>query len=214
MSDIFEEAKEDARIEKIIDFWKAYGKSIIIAAILATLAGFGYVFYESRKQNAMEKEANLYQQLIASLDAGKSEDVDADLKALTKLNPEGYSTLAELRIAAEEFKNTGVVASEIYEKIWNDKKVDEKIRDLSVVCWALQGMAVLDHEKMIARLEPIAASNRVYNVLAAEVMGYALLRANRVEDAQNTFQNLVENKGTPEGVRLRARAMLSRIAGS
>lgn len=214
MSDIFEEAKEDARIEKIIEFWKTYGKSIIITAVVAVVVGFGYVFYESRKQNAMEQEADLYQQLIASLAEGKTENVDADLKALSKLNPSGYSILAELRVAAEEFKTTGVVASEIYEKIWTDKKIDDKVRDLSVICWALQGMSVLDSEKMIAQLEPIAASNRTFNVLAAEVLGYVFLRAKRVEDARSTFQALAEDKGTPEGVRLRARGMLTRISGS
>lgn len=214
MSDIFEEAKEDARIEKIIEFWKTYGKSIIIATFVAVVVGFGYVFYESRKQNALEQEADLYQQLIASLGEGKTESVDADLKALSKLNSAGYGILAELRVAAEEFKTTGVVASDMYEKIWTDKKIDDKIRDLSVICWALQGMSVLDSEKMIAQLEPIAASNRTFNILAAEVIGYVFLRAKRVEDAKSTFQALAEDKGTPEGVRLRARGMLTRISRS
>lgn len=214
MSDIFEEAKEDARIEQIINFWRQYGKSIIVA-ILILLAGLlAYYFYDASQRSARERQAHLYQLFVAELEQGKSDTLQQSLQKLMDESAHGYAVLAQLRLAAEDFKTTGVVATDIYEKVWQNKKVDEKIRDLAVIMWALQGLDVLDPEKMAQLLEPIAASNRIYNVLATEVMAYVFLREGKTQEAQQILMNLVENKGVSSGIKMRARAMLTRISAS
>lgn len=214
MTDIFEEAKEDAKIEQIINFWRDYGKYIlgVVAVVLIVLAGYFYM--ESSKRLAKEKQANLYHALILALEDGNREKFDADLASFTKDNDLGYALLAQLRGAAEEFKRTGVVASDLYEKIWSDKKVDEKVRDLSVVLWSMQGMDILDAEKMLTKLEPIATSNRIFSALALETMAYVFVRANDLPRARETFLMLMESKSASNGIKLRARAMLSRLTPS
>lgn len=211
MSDIFEEAKEDAKIEQIINFWRDYGKYILsaVAVVLVVLAGYFYM--ESSKRLTKEKQANLYHDLILALEEGNTEKFDTDLASFINDNDLGYALLAQLRGAAEEFKRTGVVATDLYEKIWSDKKNDEKVRDLSVILWSLQGMDVLDAEKMITKLESIATSNRIFNALALETMAYVFVRANDLPRARETFSMLAESKSASNGIKLRARAMLSRL---
>ncbi|MBX9696841.1 MAG: tetratricopeptide repeat protein [Alphaproteobacteria bacterium] len=211
MSDIFEEAKEDAKIEQIINFWRVYGKYILSVIAVALIVLAGYFYIESAKHLTKEKQANLYHELILSLEDGNVEKFDEDLASFLKDNDLGYALLAQLRAAAEEFKKTGVVATDLYEKIWSDKKVDEKVRDLSVILWSLQGMDVLDAEKMLTKLESIATSNRIFSALALETMAYVFVRANDLPRARETFSMLIESKGASNGIKLRARAMLSRL---
>ncbi len=65
---------EEEQLENLKRWWKDYGKSIIVAAILAIAAYFAYTSWEDHKRQLAEQASATYEELLklVAVDAGKA----------------------------------------------------------------------------------------------------------------------------------------------
>lgn len=208
--DLLEEAKQDARIEQIIKFWRAYGNHIIGAILIALTVTFGWIYWDYRTEQKKIRAANLYDQVITFMDKGENELADQALKDLLKESSNGYGILAQMRLAGEDYQKTHKI-SDFYEQIINDKKVDEKFRDLAVIVLSLQSIDQDQGKINLEQLRTIAEGKSPFSANAREIIGLVYLKEGDPKAALQIFKDLSQEEGVTEGIRLRARAMLEQF---
>jgi hypothetical protein len=209
MSDIFEEAKEDARIEQLIRFWRSYNTYIIAGVVAFIIILSGYSAWQYMNEKRQLEAAHLYEEIFSLVDAKKNDEAKELLDKLLDKS-QGYGILAELKMANIESKEKQV-PSELYEKIINNKKADEKFRELAIVLSTLHDLKQNSSQKVIDKLEPIASSNSPFKFLATELMAVTFLKEGQKEKALEFFKALGQDEGTTPGIRARATAMIQQL---
>lgn len=77
---------EEEQIESLKRWWKDYGKTIIIAIVVAVVGYFGYTTWQDQKRQKAEKASAVYEQLLklANAEPGKTLS-DSDKATITHL---------------------------------------------------------------------------------------------------------------------------------
>lgn len=77
---------EEEQIESLKRWWKDYGKTIIIAILVAVVGYFGYTTWQDQKRQKAEKASAVYEQLLklANAEPGKTLS-DSDKATITHL---------------------------------------------------------------------------------------------------------------------------------
>jgi hypothetical protein len=131
MADIFREVEEDVRRDKALAFWKKYSNVLIALALLAvagTAAWRGWVYWQTKQSEAAGAR---YEQAIEDAKAGRSEEADKELRALTSGGARGYEQLSRLRLAGELGKSDLAAALKAYDEIVADTSFPTLMRDIA-----------------------------------------------------------------------------------
>ena len=77
---------EEEQLENLKRWWMNYGKTVVIAVIVAVAAYFGYTAWQDQKRQKAENASAVYEQLLklAAVDQGKTL-TDADKATITHL---------------------------------------------------------------------------------------------------------------------------------
>ncbi|HSC69366.1 MAG TPA: tetratricopeptide repeat protein [Cellvibrio sp.] len=77
---------EEEQLEVLKRWWKDYGKTVIIAVLVAVVGYFGFTTWQDQKRQKAEKASEVYEQLLklANAEPGKVLS-DADKKTITHL---------------------------------------------------------------------------------------------------------------------------------
>jgi len=204
------EIDEELRQERYARLWKKYGKHLIAAtfALVLFVAGFqGWRTYDT--ENRMEQS----ERFAAAQAMAKSGETAAAAEAFASLADDagsGYELLARLRTAATRAKTgdkSGAI--DIYRKLNMDSGNDAVYRDLAVV---LETLLIIDHTEageINSRLAPLMADDNPWRHSARELAALAAMRAGDSKAARELFTALSSDGAAPQGIRSRAREMLS-----
>lgn len=211
MVDIFDEVEEDLRAERAKRLWQRFAPAAIGLAVLLVAAAGGYQFWRHR---AAERSAAAAAALLA---AGTQTDKAQAAAALTTMAadaPAGVAALARLRAAGLKAE-TGDLNGALAE--WNavaaDSSLDRVYRDLASLNWVMHQIDRADGDTLTPRLAPLMEEGAPWRASARELSALIDLRAGRTEAAKTTLTALAGDLTAPEGVRARARDLLSGMGG-
>lgn len=212
MADFIREVDEDYRRDKTIAFWKTYGWMFLVGAGLIILAVSGYTFYQSKKQAAIESQANSYLEAELLIDKGNLDAAIMRLEAmLTQELSAGYNALAQLRIgqlhAQSGDRNAALAA---YEAAAKDTALPQTFRDLAQISATSLQLDRLTSEDVIARLSALTLDSD-YKYTASELIGVSLLREGKQAEALPYFRTLQQAQEAPQSLRGRAQTLLTAL---
>lgn len=156
MSDIFREVDEALQREKASKFWKDYGPTLVLAAIvlvLATAVTTGYRTWDTWRDK--QETAKL---VIATED----KDMAAAMEKAASDTRSGHKVVALLNAAgAHAGKKEFTKAAELYDQAANDGSAPSDLRDLATILYSRAALLAAgdkapDYKAHVEKLLPIA----------------------------------------------------------
>ena len=205
------EVDENLRRDQMRDMAKAYGKWIVVAAILFLAAVAGYLFWQNyqREQAAADSEA-----MSAALDKVAAGDTGG---ARTGLEPFSDSSndvtrasalLGQASLALRQ--NDRKAAIDLFRRVADDGGLPQPYRDLATVRLTMTEYDQLKPDEVIARLSPLTKPGNPFFGTAGEMTGMAMLTKGDRMGAGRLFAQIAADQQVPDSIRSRA----VQIAGS
>jgi hypothetical protein len=209
---LFDEIDDELRQDRAHKLWRAYGHYAVGAVLAIVISVAGYQGWQKYQLSSRLADGAKFAAAAGLADADK---FDAAFKAFAELSDsggEGYQLLArfnQARLLADrgEAGNAAIA----YRVLADDPDVEPLYRGLAVVLGALQELndASTDWAALQKRLEPLMADSSPWRFSARELAGLLAKRSGDTTKAKKLFSGLAEDRIAPQGIRNRAREMLS-----
>jgi hypothetical protein len=203
LSDIFREVEEDVRRERLEKFWKRYGVLVMVLAglILAGVAGWQYWQRLQAEERARNGEAYAAAQRIS--DPRRAAAAFADIARDAKGT---YALLAKMSQAhalnaAGQPGNAVTLYKEVGDADDGEIGAVARLR----AAWIMAPAS--PRKELETLLAPLDKDDSAWQPLAREVLAFSDYRGAKVKQAAAAYRALSEDAKSPEGLRIRARAM-------
>ncbi len=208
------EVEDELRSDKVSNFWKKYKYFVIGGAVAIVVGTAGYRFWESYSAKIAGESGDQFLSAIELSNEGKHDEAIAQLEKLGNEGVGQYPALAQLRLAAEYAKKgEAQKAIEAFDSIANDTGFDETLRNVARL---RSGLLLVDngsYDEVSDRLQSMSETGNFFRHSAREGLGLSAWKAEKYKDALVWFQAIVDDQGSPNGVRTRAGVMLQLLAG-
>ena len=211
---ILREIDEELRKDQFSKLWLRYGKILIGLAFVIVSSVAGYKAWQNYDITNRNQQGERFAATISLINEG---DQEAALGALTAFQAEasqGYQMLAGFQAAAM-MANGGNVqgATAAYDKLANDGSLDIIYRDLAILLGAIQRMNNNgDTAVLTTSLASLTADKNPWRYSARELIAILAKQSGHKAKARKLFTALTDDKTTPQGIRLRARELLTGLA--
>jgi len=204
---LLREVDEAVRQDKLDTFAKSYGWPITIGAIVGLAVFGGWLFWQDRRESALEERSEQYVTTLDELEAGQIEGADADLTALAEGNSATAiaAQLAKAGIALRD--NRRAEGVEMYEAIAADEEAPQPYRDLALVRAVAANFEQMDPQQVVDRLKPLAVPGNPWFGSAGEMVAMAYLKQGKNELAGPLFAEIAKDEDVPQTLRSRVRQM-------
>lgn len=210
MSDIFQEVEEDVRREKYEELWKKYGAWIITSAVVFVASVAGYQGWQAYQKSAQVSDSEAFVAAREKAEKGSEPDAAQAFGELSKKAGYGYSVLARFQRAALLTQSGDIDgAHSVYDELSQDSSIGREFRQLATVKSAFLKADELTYEEMTARVGPIVDTKSQWRYSARELLAYAALRANKLDEALAGYESLSTDVDAPVDARARAVEMLA-----
>lgn len=207
--EIFMKEIDDAvRQDQYANFARTYGVIVIGAIIAVLLALAAYLFWDSRREQSMERDSEA---LVGALDQVEAGNIATAKEQLGALIDEGDG-MARLNaqmlsggIALEEGRNAEAAA--LFAAVAADGDAPQALRDLATLREIAAVYDLSEPADLVARLTPLAVPDNAFFGSAGEMLAMAYLDMGNREEAGAMFAQVAKDEETPEGLRSRARQM-------
>lgn len=207
------EVDEELRREQLLKLWQQYGTYVVGAVVLIIAGVGGWKFYENRKLASEQAAGTKFS--LAVREASKADakpDQPTALDDIARNGPNGYATLAKLRLAAADKtagKNDAAIAK--YEAVAQDRHTDPLFADYARLQIAMLTLDTGNWTDMQNRLTPLAADSNAWRFSARELLALAALKAGKETEAKQGFEKLMGDQNVPPSIAERSRLMLAMI---
>ncbi len=209
MNELIDEIKEDVRLDQLINFWKKYSNFIIGGLLAIIIATIGHVVWGHLKHQKNQKYAATYEQALRTADKGEFDKVKEILNSFPNEH-DGYKVLASFK--KSHLQNTSQEERfKIYLEIAENKKIEAKFRELSIILLGYEGLETQDPDTLVKHLELIAKGESVWRDSAMELLGLLAIRQNDLKKASTLLKNLHTDKQALASIRSRAMVYLEQI---
>ncbi|MBX7501773.1 tetratricopeptide repeat protein [Qipengyuania sp. YG27] len=212
-----ENAQQEALLREVDDavrqgdaeaFLNQWGKPLL-GVLLAGLAAFGgYLYWESRQEAAMERDAET---LVGALDQIQAGNLDSGFDRLEGLAGEdggGAAVAAVLmRAGIAEQRGDSAQASEMFKRVANNEDAAPALRDLARLRDVALNYDGMKSAEIVAALKPLAVPGKPYFASAGELLAHTYLDQGKKAEAGALFAQIAQDKDAPETLRSRARQM-------
>ncbi|MEL6751249.1 MAG: tetratricopeptide repeat protein [Pseudomonadota bacterium] len=214
MSDdsFFREVDEELRSERMKNFWSAWGKFIIAAAVLIVAGIAAWRAYEFYTVSQAQAVGDRYMEAVELAEAGSSEEARSKLEALEADAPPAYRALAKMRRAAELAPTDKAAASALYDEISADSAINADLRDIATIRGAMVQVDIGSVADVESRVQRLTAPSAPYRGSAREALGLAHYKAGALDEAFTQFKTIADDDQLPSAMRQRAGIMLDVIA--
>lgn len=185
VDDVYLDDRE--RAERVKQWWKENGLSIVGGAALGLVAIFGWRAWESSQQAHMESAAAAYESLQASAQALSVEDIDARMETFRgEYSDTPYAALAALE-AGMLYHGAGETGkAEAQFRYAQENARPAELRDVARLRLARLAMDRGDLDAALATLDRMEADS--FTAIASELRGDALARQGRTEEAREAYE--------------------------
>lgn len=216
MADIFDEVADDLRADRAKRLAAKYGVWLLFAVLLlvAGIAGWQAWRWNQSRQSSLVAGTYLSAMREAASPEGSPDRTAAaaELARLAETAPDGYRTLARLRLAAlRADTNDTAGALALWDQLSADTGADPLLRELANLLWVQHSVDAGDPAAVEARLQPLLAQTNPWRALAQESEALLALRLGRTDQARDLFRRLSVDPSASDGVRARATGLLARL---
>ena len=219
MVDIFDEVESDLRAERARRLFGRYGWLIVAAAILIVAGASGYEVWQNHMATRDREAAGhmlaamtLADPIKPGSDPAASKAAIAAFELVAAQSPEGYRTLARLRVAAlRDQSGDAAGARAAWDQVANDGDADPIFRGLANLLWVEQQVDSGDPAMLRNRLAPLLDPLNPWRNLAAEAGALIDLRTGQTAAARTALSSLAQDTAAPPDVRGRAQGLLGRL---
>ncbi len=221
MDDIFKEVEDDLRADRTRRQARRYGVWVAGVVVLAAVGLTGWQawkWYEQRQDMAASAiYLTAMQRSEAATGTGESPartEAITGFEQVTATAPEGYRTLARLRMAALQANGSQKPAALVtWQAVADDGAADPVLRDLANLLWVEEQLDTGDPTLLQARLDKLTDATNPWRGLAQEAQAVLDIRLGHTDAAKRTLQTLAKDITAAEGTRGRANALLARLGG-
>lgn len=210
MSDIIEEAKEDYRIEQILNFVKKYANWLIGGVLSLFIGTAGYLYWQHHQEQKMLKNAEEFEAALVLLSQKKESEAAKALKELEASGTEGFALVSAFKGTRQEGISPEEKAQRYYE-IAQTKNFEQKYRDLALIQWAYQVLDDRDGPTLLKEIEPLLNVNNPWAPFAREISALVHIRLGEFEKASSFLKPLIEDERAPLALRQRAVAYIQQM---
>ncbi len=205
------EVDEELRREQIGNFWKRYGRLLLILLAVALAAFGGYLWWKAESEKAAGFAGEKMSAAIDALGRGKNAEAEKTLGELKLDKSDGYRAAARLTLAARKLEQGNAAsAAADYDAIAADTALAQPFRDVALIRSVAAGFDQTPPAKTIERLKPLAVPGNAWFGSAAEMTAVSWLKLNRPDRAGPLFAAIAKDSNVPSSIRARA----VRIAGA
>ncbi len=209
---LFQEIDDELRHDRAHKLWQAYGQYMVGAVLALVIGVAGYQGWQKYQLSSRLADSRKF---TAATELAEAKNLDAAFKAFAELSDsggEGYQLLArfiQARLLAEQGEANS--AATAFRVLADDPSVAPIYRGLAVVLGAVQelNIAGTDWADLEKRLEPLMADSSPWRFSARELTGLLAKRSGDTAKAKKLFSGLADDHTGPQGIRNRAREMLS-----
>lgn len=213
MDSFIREVDEEYRREKVNQIWKRFGGLIVALAIVMVAAVGAWRYWQYAEGKRQEAAGARFAQAVQLSKDDKPAEAEAALKALVADGPKGYQLISRFRLAAELGKSgTGEEGAKAYDALAADGSIDAGLRDLA----RLRAASIrLDSEpdSAVKALEALATPTNAMRHTAREMLGLAALKRGDFEGASRWFDQIAQDRDTPQNLRGRLEIYTALAAG-
>lgn len=214
MVDIFQEVDEEVRREQLKKLWDRYG-NLLIAVCVLIVAGIGawrgYDYWQAKKA---AETGVAFEQAAILAETGKHKEAEAAFAKIAAEGTTGYRVLARLREAGEMAQTDKNAAIQAYDALAADKSIGPVMQDLAAVRAGYLMVDTAPYSQMAAKLEPLAAQDRMFRHSARELLALSAWKAGDTSAARKWTGMMMADPATPSGTRSRAEILSELIAAN
>ena len=211
---ILREIDEELRKEQFAKLWMRYGRILIGVAIVIVSSVAGYQAWQSYD---VANRGQQGEHFAATIRLASEDNGEVALDAMTAFQADasqGYQMLAGFQAAALMADGgDGQAAAAAYDKLASDNSLDVIYRDLAILLGTIQRMnSGGDTASLTTALTSLAADNNPWRYSARELIAVLAEQSGDKAKARELFIALNDDATTPQGIRLRARELLTGLA--
>jgi hypothetical protein len=198
------EVDENLRRDRAEDFFRRYGKWVIVAVVLLLAAAGGYLWWQSRQQANTAAQSEQLAAVIQDVTSGNARNADARLAQIAVQGGD-YGALAQMTQGALALQNGDrAKALAAYQAVAGNDDHPQAIRDAALLRQTALEFDTMKPEAVIARLQPYVQPGNPWFGTAGEMTAMAMLKQNRRTEAGRLFGRLAADKALPSSLRSRA----------
>lgn len=214
MADIFTEVDEDLRRDRVEKLWKAYGRYVIAAAVLAVVGTGAWTAWTDWQRREAADQTRRLLAAIESAAAREQGAAPAELQTIARDGKPGPRTLARLYEAGLKARAGDLPgALALYRAVAADGAAEPELRDAAQLLSALVGVQTLGPAEIDGLLGRLAAADSPWRFTAQEIAALAALRAEQRPRARELYAKIADDPAAPPSARARAAEMLQAIGG-
>ena len=201
------EVDEDIKEEQRIKLWKKVFPYVVSVSLGIIIFTSGYVFWNNYTESLNQQ---LGDDFTAAVQLANEEDLDASIVALNRIVDEGsdgYVTLAKMKKASILIQRGELDAGlNIYLDLERNA-VDQSFRDIASILYVLNSMDSEDPQGLLDKINKLESS-KIWRSSALEMKAFLKLKQNKMEEAKETFEAILNLPSTPSSLSTRAKNML------
>jgi len=199
------EVDDELRREQMGHFMQRYGWWLLAALVLALGAIGGWIWWQTRAQEAAGAQGEALTSALDSLEAGNRNAARPKLDELAASNVPGYRVAALFaRANSETAAGNAPAAIATLRGIAGDEALDELYRQAALVRQTQLEFDTLPPQQVVQRMAPLAQAGSPWLGTAGEMLGIAYLKMQRPDLAGPVFGRVGRDENVPPSIRTRA----------
>ncbi len=205
------EVDEDLKNENLKKLWNKYGIYIIILVVVALTTAVSYESIKKWYQQKLQQWSDSYAYALSLQNQGKYDESMDTFSYIAQQDYGIFSELAEMQkatILLNQKKNDEAFA--IMNNIINNPSFNSHLRDtviLKLASYKLENAPIDEIQQLLAQIANDDANS--WQTSAQEMLALAYLRDGNISQAQNLYNQILENSKTSEAAKNRIRDILA-----
>lgn len=182
---------DEEQLQKIKDWWKKYGTSVLAAVAVVAVVSFGIRYWHSYSANKAQKASVVYEQLLAADAAKKIDNVKLFAQHLmTEYPGSPYASFAAMSLASEAVKANDLAAAEKNLQWVIDHAKSKELRQIARVRAARVFAAENKLDEALTILKTV--DDKTYEPIIGEARGDIYLAKNDRKEAVREYKEALD----------------------
>lgn len=186
---------EEEQLEKIRDWFKQYGLTVIISVFLAIFISLGWSYWLKKKETSLINGSNLYEELLEQVSRQDINSAKASAETLIEsYDSTPYAAMAGLFLAKIDIE-AGQLQDAEKQLFWViDNAKDKGIKNIAII----RAARVLISENKAAQATDLLqrVKDKAFFSVAEAVKGDAYLSLNQKNEAKSSYEASLAAYGT------------------